>query len=81
MTRTQKLGKAIDVHAHIIMEKVEGIKYGDFVPHVVRDPAGREFTSVKGRPLSPISEQYGHTYNPEKRIREITTRNNVVVIQ
>ena len=73
MARTQRIRKAIDVHAHIILEKVEGVReeYRDFVPHVVRDSDGREFQSVKGRPRRLITEQYGHFYNPERRIRDM----------
>lgn len=73
MVKTRKFGKAIDVHAHFLNEKVEGVKkeYSDFVPHVIRDSAGREFQSVKGRPLVPISEQYGHIYKIEERIRDM----------
>src|SRR4030042_2491843 len=73
MVQTRKFGKTIDVHTHYLNEKVEGTKkeYSDFVPHVVRDSAGREFQSVKGRSLTPISEQYGHIYNIERRIRDM----------
>ena len=73
MVQTRKFGKAIDVHAHYLNEKVEGVKkeYSDSVPHIVRDAAGREFQSVKGRSLTPISEQYGHIYNIERRIRDM----------
>lgn len=38
---------------------------------MIRDSAGREFQSVRGRPLTPISEKYGHIYNLEKRIRDM----------
>jgi aminocarboxymuconate-semialdehyde decarboxylase len=73
MVRARKFGKTIDVHAHLLVENVEGIKkeYRDYVPHIVRDSAGREFQSVKGRPLTPISEQYGHIYKIEERIRDM----------
>jgi aminocarboxymuconate-semialdehyde decarboxylase len=73
MVQRSKFGKTIDVHAHYLNEKVEGVKkeISDFVPHVVRDSAGREFLSVKGRPPTPISSQYGHIYNIERRIRDM----------
>jgi len=73
MVQVRKVGRAIDVHAHYLNEKVEGVRkeYGDFVPHVVRDSDGREFQSVKGRSLTPIPEQYGHISNIERRIRDM----------
>jgi len=73
MVQTRKFGKTIDVHAHYLNEKIEDVKkeYSDIVPHVVRDSAGHEFQSVKGRSLTPISEQYGHIYNIERRIRDM----------
>jgi aminocarboxymuconate-semialdehyde decarboxylase len=73
MVHTKKFGKAIDVHAHFLNEKVKDVRneYSDYIPHVVRDSAGREFQSVKGRPLTPISEKYGHIYKIEERIRDM----------
>jgi aminocarboxymuconate-semialdehyde decarboxylase len=73
MVKINKFGKSIDVHAHLLSEKVEDVEkeYSDFVPHVVRDSAGREYQSVKGRPLTPISEQYGHIYKIDERIQDM----------
>jgi aminocarboxymuconate-semialdehyde decarboxylase len=73
MILTKRLGKAIDVHAHFFNEKAADVtrKYSDSAPHVIRDSAGHEFQSAGGRPLTPISEKYGHIYNLEKRIQDM----------
>ncbi|MCJ7770760.1 hypothetical protein MUP37_04190, partial [Candidatus Bathyarchaeota archaeon] len=73
MVLTKRLREAIDVHAHFFNEKAADVKrkYSDSVPHVIHDSAGHEFQSAGGRPLTPISEKYGHIYNLEKRIRDM----------
>ena len=73
MVREKKLVEAIDVHAHFFNEKVAYAtrKHSGSVPQLIRDSAGSEFLSVRGRPLTPISEKYGHIYNLEKRIRDM----------
>ena len=73
MVQTRRSVKAIDVHAHLHRVNVETVqkKYKDYVPHVIRDSAGREFLEVKGRPSTRISEQYGSIYNIDKRIQDM----------